>query len=80
VSASSCHISSEQQFFGQRGLAGVRCALMAKVRHLLISKDISSSIVSLSLNYESAPHEKWWRERMVTLYDGLRSSARSAIH
>jgi putative oxidoreductase len=51
-----------------------------KVRRLLISKDISSFIGSSSLNYESAPHDKWWHERMVTLYDGFRSPTRSAIH
>jgi hypothetical protein len=49
------------------------------VRRLLIPKDISSFIGSLSLNYESAPHDKWWRERMVTLYDGFRSPTRSTI-
>jgi hypothetical protein len=46
---------------------------------LLISKDISSVVVGVSLNYESAPHDKWWRERLVTLYDGFRSPTRSAI-
>jgi hypothetical protein len=45
------------------------------MRRLLISKDISSFIDGVSLNYESAPHDKGWRKRMVTLYHGFRFDA-----
>jgi hypothetical protein len=44
-------------------------------RRLLISKGISSFIDGVSLNDESAPSDKGWRKRMVTLYDGFRSDA-----
>ena len=44
-------------------------------RRLLISKGISSFIDGVSLNDESAPSDKGWRKRMVTLYDGFRFDA-----
>jgi len=32
------------------------------IHRLLISKENSSFVIILSLNYESARHDKWWRK------------------